>query len=399
MHLFYSVFIHFYGLFMRFASIFNKKAEEWWLVRKNWYAGLSDKTIKNNSYYWIHCASAGEFEQAIPLIQKLKNHSTDYKTAVSFYSSSGYEMYKNSDYADLFFYFPLDTHQNALKLVEILQPKFVIIIRNEIWLNVLRILQENQIPVFLVNANPEQKRNFFYQTYLNHAYPLFTKIFDTNTFGTTKLEKVISNKNIMSRDVILEDFCKNSFVITLGSSWPAEEKMLAEFYKRNKTKIPNLKIIIAPHEFDEIKKIELEKLFDEIIKSYTKYEMSSTVYSILFLDKKGILKYTYRYADIAVIGGGFNKGVHNITEAAIYGIPTVFGKNYFKSEEVNELVNAQLAFPVNNIKELENKMKEYFEDKALRQSLKEKLNNYFSIQENVSDKIIHEILKQTELKS
>lgn len=376
---------------MQFASIFSQKAKNWCLVRRNWEVDLSQKIKPTVNYCWIHCASAGEFEQAIPLINRIKNQESRVKTkiAVSFFSSSGFELYKDSNLADLFFYFPLDTKNNAKKLIEILQPTFVIFIRNEIWFNILSALKNKQIPTFLVNANLQQKRNFFYTLFLKKAYSLFSTIFDTKTCGNTKLVRVIENKNVIFNNEVLKDFCKDSFVIILGSSWLKEEEFIIEFYKKNKSKISNLKIIIAPHENLSINIFKLKQCVGDVLSFYSKYKSGK----ILILDKKGILKYAYRYADIAFIGGGFGNGVHNVTEAAVYGIPTVFGTNYAKFEEVNELVNLQLAFPVNNYTEFEVKLIEFINNSGKRNDIKNKLTAYFSSHATISENIVEEMLK------
>ena len=374
---------------MRFAGFFNQKAKNWCVVRKNWETDLQQKMDSGVNYCWIHCASAGEFEQAIPIINNLRCTMYDVRIAVSFFSSSGFEMYKNSDLADLFFYFPLDTKKNAEKLVEILKPSFAIFIRNEIWLNVLTSLNKKNIPTFLVNANLQQKRNYFYQQFLNKTYPFFTKIFDTKTFGNTKLERVVENRNTVFNDAILEDFCKDSFVIILGSSWLEEERFIIDYYKKNKEKNPNLKIVIAPHENLSLNSFELKKSYGNWLSFYRNY----TNGNILVLDKKGILKYAYRYADIAFIGGGFDKGVHNVSEAAVYGIPTIFGSNYHKFEEINELVNLDVAFPIKNYIELEQKLLELMNDSDKRNTIKNKLTTYFSSHEQVAKTIVTEIDK------
>ncbi len=392
MRFIYSIFIDFYGFLLLLASFFNEKAKKWNLGRSNWVEILSKKIDKNEKYCWIHCASAGEYEQAIPLISTIRNQESGIKIAVSFFSPSGFEMYKDSELADIFFYFPLDTTENATKLIEILQPKFVLFIRNEIWLNILYILNKKQIPTFLVNANLLQERNFFYKIFLKKAYTLFIKIFDIVTYGNTKLEIVISNRNKIIRDEILENFREDSLVIILGSSWQIEEQFMATFYKKHKAEFPSLKIIIAPHEFDKNKLTMLENLFDEKISYYTKNDIQNKSYKILFLDKKGILKHTYRYADVAIIGGGFGKGVHNISEAAVYGIPTIFGNNFYKFEEIKMLINMQVAFSVNDYLALENKLLELLKNKDLRIIQKNKLEQHFNQQESTADKIVKEVV-------
>lgn len=390
----YSIIIYFYGILLFLARTFSKKARKWNTSRIGWYEYIAKKKTKNcERYGWIHCSSAGEFEQAIPIIQCLKNKDSKLKIkiAVSFFSSSGFEMYEKSNLADLFFYFPLDTKSNAQKVVEILQPTFAIFIRNEIWWNILNELKVNRIQTYLVNANLQQKRNFIYRYYLKKAYPLFTKIMDTQTVGNTKLERAIGIKNELYSDTFLEEFCKNSLVVILGSSWATEENFIANFFKKYKNNFPNLKIIIAPHEFDCSKKAELEKLIQLPVLSYLESSKNVAEARLLFLDKKGILKFVYRFADIAFIGGGFEKTVHNITEASVYGLPVLFGPNHTKFEEITEMINLQIAFPVATYAEFENKLLALIENTAQRKNITENCSNYFSKQESCAQKVVSEI--------
>jgi 3-deoxy-D-manno-octulosonic-acid transferase len=391
MAIFYSIFIQFYGLAMRFAAFFHKKADAWVKVRKNLLPELREKICSKESYVWIHCASAGEFEQALPLVNRFRKEDPAAKIAVSFFSASGYDMYNASGLADIFFYFPLDTKRNAIELIEILKPTMAIFIRNEIWWNTLQVLHRKKIRAYLVNAPVHRKRNFFYQKYLDRTYPLFTRIFYTSETGNTKLERVIQNREDQFHDAVLSNFCERSVSIFLGSSWKEEEEMLAQFYKKNKSKYPNLKIVIAPHEFEDGKKEELENLFGERIISYTENLDDSC---ILFLNKKGILKYAYRYADIAVLGGGFGKSVHNVAEAAVYGITVLFGPNYDKFEEIKELANEHLSFPVHNTLEFEKTLTKFLNDESLRIALKKKLEDYFAFSGSASSLIIANILKK-----
>ena len=390
----YSITIQCYHLAIRFAALFNKKAANWLAVRTQWSSELSAKRDPNSPYCWIHCASAGEFEQAIPLIPAIRSADNSLKIAVSFFSASGFDLYKDSGHADIFFHFPIDTKKNADRLIAVLRPAFALFIRNEIWWNTLSQLKTRGIPAYLVNASNGQKRSKIYQKYLNNAYTLFTKIFDTASYGNTKLEKVLANKNEAFTDTILEDFCKNSTVILVGSSWQTEESYMASFFRTHRTKFPNLKIIVAPHEYDESKWEELKKIFSashmDDVALYSLYSNQNTP-RILLLDKKGILKYAYRYAKIAVIGGGFDKTVHNVAEASVYGIPTLFGPNYKKFEEITDLVNRHLAFPAPEYREMENKLLEWISSPQKTVEINSLLSVYFERQEKVSQRIIAEI--------
>lgn len=397
----YSILIQCYRLLLHFAALFNKKARNWLEVRKNWQLELSEKTTPNNNYCWVHCASAGEFEQAIPLLQAIKSADSSLKIAVSFYSSSGFELYKDSSEADLFFHFPIDTKKNAHRLIQLLRPAFALFVRNEIWWNTLSQLKTKGIPSFLVNASNKRKRSFIYQKYLDKAYPLFTKIFDTSIYGHTKLEKVISNKKEAFEDRILASFCKDATVVLVGSSWQTEESYIASFYQSYRAEFPNLKIILAPHDYDENKAAELRKVFSagqaadmDDVALYSSYINKNNNPRILFLDKKGILKYAYRFAAIAFIGGGFDKTVHNAAEAAVYGIPTIFGPNYTKFEEIVDLVNQHNAFPVSNYEDLETHLAGWLSNPQKLSEINSGLSIYFEQQSMASGRMIAEILAQ-----
>lgn len=389
----YSVLIRLFGTLLPFISILNKKIKKWDSVRQNWDIELKNKTLPQQKYIWFHCASAGEFEQARPLIRKIKQaYNHKYAIAVSFFSSSGFDLYADSTEIDLLFYLPLDTPKNAQCLIEILQPTYVFFIRYEIWWNLLHQLNQNNIPTFLVNANAFQKRSFIYDWYIKQNYPLFTKIFYTHEIGNTKVEQALWNKKESSKkDEFVEAFCKGSFVLIAGSSWLKEEKLLAKFYKNHKQHIPDLKIILAPHEYDEKKQAELEQAFDTKILLYTDLQINNPVASdILFVNQKGILKYIYQYADIAFIGGGFSGKLHNTLEAAVYEIPILFGPEYKAFEEANELIKIKSATSIQEYSALETTLLHHNTYRK-QNSNKLKIATYFTNHDQTSERILNSI--------
>ncbi|MCB0507871.1 MAG: hypothetical protein KDD21_06190 [Bacteroidetes bacterium] len=382
---------------MYWLAIVNKKIKKWKSVRENWASEIQQKRKATENYIWIHCASAGEFEQAIPIIFQLKEGKyKNHKIAVSFFSPSGYEAHQNNELIDLIFYLPIDTYSNTQKLVEFLQPEFAIFIRNEIWLNCLFALNRKQIPTYLINVNANRSHSFFYKKYLDFAYPLFTKIFDTTNFGNTKIERVIQNSEIDFQDSFLDKFCKDNFVIILGSCWEIEENWIAEFYKKQASEIKNLKIILAPHEYDETKIKSLEKIFEQKIGSYVALKNKhKNEHKILMLDQNGILKYVYRYGDLAIIGGGFGKGVHNISEAAVYEMSVLFGPNFTKFEEVPELINCGIAHCIHSYEEMEKLLLDvYFSYQKNEHLPLNELHNFLDKQKNTSTKIVEIIIDE-----
>jgi 3-deoxy-D-manno-octulosonic-acid transferase len=393
----YSFLIQFYGLLIFCASFVNSKAKKWCDGRKNWLNSLKKNRNLQLKYIWIHCASAGEYEQAIPLIQQIrKEQKEDYQIAVSFFSPSGFGSYQSSKEIDLLFYLPLDTPKNAIQLLEILQPKFAFFIRYEIWWNILFELKNKNIPTYLINANPHQKRNFIYKKYLAQTLPFFTEVFHTNKVGSTKIERVLNIKDADNfSDSYLENFSKDSYVILLGSSWETEEKYVAAFYKKYISKIKNLKIIIAPHEYNSTKIQVLSSLFNCNIHCYSVEKnkppfTTERIASILFLDQKGILKHVYKYADIALIGGGFKNGIHNCSEAMVYKIPVLFGPNYKQFEDAIEYMSSKVAFSFQNYDEFEHILLDLYQQPINLHQL-EALDFYFSKNKNTSQEILNTI--------
>lgn len=393
MGLFYTLLIRLYGIFLHIAAGFDPKARAWVGGRRNGLQDLEVSMAQSRDYAWIHCASAGEFEQALPLLSSLRKADRNLKFAVSFFSPSGYELCKDTGLADLFFYLPLDTPGNAENLVRILQPRFAVFIRKEIWWNLLKALNRQCIPTYLVNAATEQKENFLYRIYLDRVSALFTQVFDTKTYGNLKLEKVIHNKNSPFRDETLEIFCKDALVLIAGSCWETEENILAAFYKKHSGDLPQLKIILAPHELNAEKLSRLENLFGSKILPYSKGNIPAVEERILLLDTNGILKYAYRYAALAVLGGGFGKGVHNVAEAAVYGIPVLFGPNYRKFEELRELAKKQLVFPATTEADMEVLLLRFCKDAPSREALKTGLEQWFADQDTAAGKIAAVIIK------
>lgn len=393
MRFIYSIFIALYGLVIRIISPFNKRAKAWQNGRKT-ASYTNILSLSDGKYIWIHCASAGEFEQAIPLIHSIKKSASANKIAVSFYSPSGYELYKNSLYADLFFYLPLDTYANAEKLIKKLNIAFVIFIHNERWWNLLHALHQHKIDIYLVNADIPNNISFFYKWYLNKTAVYFTKIFDVKTFGNTKLERVIENKNHIFNDEIIESFCNNAFTIILGSCYRKEIEFMATFFHKYSTQISSLKIILAPHEFDEKMLSYLKDIFSkstEII-SYTNIQ-NVLQQRILFLNKIGVLKYIYRFGNIAFIGGGFGKGIHNTSEAVVYGIPAIIGPNYHKSAEIFSLIKEGFVFPINSYEQFEQQLLNVYNNNLLQQKIRIQTVQYFSGSLHTADRILSEILK------
>lgn len=339
----YSIFIFLAEKALLLISWINPRINKWYTAQKSFKTSFSKPTSNKESYIWIHCASAGEFEQAIPIINALNLSSKNRKFAVSFFSPSAFEQNKSSFEGITFFQFPLDTKENIKFIIHQINPIVVIFIRSELWLNTLLILKEQNIPVFLVNAKHKESSSFLRKTYDNYCKQFFRVVFYTDEYGTTKWDKAVENKNMLFESEVLEDFTKDKFCIMVGSSWNTEENYVARFL-REFPDLKNIVFILAPHECDENR---LKANFDfEKVQLYSSYNFSIDA-TVLLIDTKGILKYAYRYADLALIGGGFDKTLHNALEAVVYDIPVLVGPNHQKFEEVADLIQKYKISEVN----------------------------------------------------
>lgn len=329
----YTIVLTLYFSLLRLAALLHPKAAAWWAARRHWSRPL-DALSPAKRTVWIHVASAGEFEQAIPLIRRIRESAPDLQVAVSAYSLSGLSVCRQSGLADACFAFPPDFGYNVKIIINKMNPVLSIFIRNEIWANTLKQLKNQLLPAILINAERIERKGL-YGSYLKRAYPYFTRIIYADEFGNTKAERVMEVARTPYTDPVLEAFARDSFVFLLGSCYDTEAKIAAGAYRSLRDHYPRLKVVLCPHTWDETTRQRYESLFGEPIALYSEGPVSTRV---LFIDRLGLLKFLYRYADLAFIGGGFGQGVHNVTEAAVYGLPVRIGPEHRRFPEVGTLI-------------------------------------------------------------
>ena len=360
--IFYNFFLVLYKIGIRISAIKNQKASLWIIGRKDIFVHL--KKWKNDTapqkIIWVHCASLGEFEQGRPVMDQLKILYPTYTILLTFFSPSGYQIRKNYTGVDAVFYLPLDGKKNAVQFINIVQPSLVIWVKYEYWYYYLTQLKKQKIPLILVSAIFRPRQPFFkwYGSLHKKMLHSFTKIFVQNqaslqllhkyslghnaaVAGDTRFDSVINTeKNKTALPTTIINFCKNSTVIVAGSTWQDDELALVHFAKLHK----HIKIIIAPHNVNELRITEIEKIFIPSIR-YSAMDTQKANTQVLIIDNIGMLCRLYQIADIAYIGGGFNaSGIHNILEAAVYAKPIIFGSVYYKFKEAVDLVAAGGAF-------------------------------------------------------
>ncbi len=369
MKLLYQTGIYAYSFFIKAAAYFNTKARLFVYGRKNWKKNLASKIETNGRYVWVHCASLGEFEQGRPLIEAIRKQLPEFRIVLTFFSPSGYEARKNYSQADVISYLPLDTKKNARTFLRMVQPEKAFFIKYEYWYFYIHELRKNKTPLYIVSAIFRSDQLFFknsrwgkwYRQMLfqtthffiqdENSAKLLQSIGLTNytTTGDTRFDRVAAiAKNVVEIPVI-EKFRGSKTLLVAGSTWKPDEEMLAAFIRN----CSNLKLIIAPHEVTQENLTRLETTFKNTIRFSKADEKNIDNSQILIIDSIGLLSSLYRYGDMAYIGGGFGVGIHNILEAATFGLPVIFGPNYQKFREAVDLKKLGGAFPVTNYNELE----------------------------------------------
>ncbi len=353
---------------LKLVSFFNTKAKEFVTGRRKIFGRIRSALSENEApLIWIHCASLGEFEQGRPVMEALKGEFTSHKILLTFFSPSGYLAQKDTPQADYVFYLPLDTKRNARRFVSITKPRLAIFIKYEFWYHYTRVLKKKKIPLISVSSIFRKEQLFFRKMggfnrrILKHITHFFVQnqesvellrtidIYNATLSGDTRFDRV---KAIVARAKevpIARAFKGSERVLVAGSVWPEDLDVLMPFINEGK-----LKCILVPHEIDhnQIKALQRAMVVKTVLYSEAD-EQSAQDAVILIIDNVGLLSSLYRYGEYAFVGGAYGKGLHNVLEAACYGMPIFFGdKNYEKFREAVDLINRGGAFPVTDYPDL-----------------------------------------------
>jgi len=407
----YSLGIRFYGFAVLIASLFNEKAKKWIEGRKNIIEKVT-KALQGNKapIIWFHCASLGEFEQGRPIIEAFKQKFPDYKILLTFFSPSGYEVRKNYAGADFVFYLPLDTHSNAKQFVDIINPKIAVFVKYEFWYNYINCLNEKNVPLYLVSAKFRTDQYFFkwYGAWFRKQLNSYKKIFlqdsasevlldsigvkNKELAGDTRFDRVIDIAKQAQLNEIIEAFKGNEKLWICGSTWEEDEKYISAVYNKILASGLKVKLLVVPHEIGEKHIKQVTELFGA--KKYSESNLAQAANEkVLVVDKMGMLSSLYRYADVAYIGGGFGKNIHNLPEAAVFGVPVVFGPNHRKFTEAIDLITCKGGFAINNETELADKIMALLQDETYRKQSGELAKAYIYNGSGATKKIITELEK------
>jgi len=419
MRLIYSTGIFFYYLFIRLAGFFSPKARAWHYGRKDLFDKLESVFYAHHAsespapVAWFHCASLGEFEQGRPVIEAFKNKFPGYTILLTFFSPSGYTHRQQYEGADHIFYLPIDTRANARRFVNITRPQFVVFVKYEFWFNYLNELFKNQIPVFTVSAIFRPNQHFFkwyggwFRTHLRKINRIFVQdiesaellqLVDVNNItisGDTRFDRVAEVKADQKPFPLVDKFSCNRHMVVAGSTWPPDEELILSLNERTKEKV---KFIIAPHEINPHHLNELlQKLGDKAILYSQAPGTDLCKKDFLIIDSIGMLSQLYRYASVAYIGGGFGVGIHNILEAASYGVPVFFGPNYQRFREAREMIEAGAAFSIQDSTQFSAEVVALLSDIDRLKSVSVKAGQYVAARTGATQIIMNELEKQIAL--
>ncbi|GGI56630.1 3-deoxy-D-manno-octulosonic acid transferase [Winogradskyella haliclonae] len=365
-------------------SLFNQKIRLGVSGRKSTFKILSNNISRLDKTIWMHCASLGEFEQGLPVLQELKIKYPSHKIVVSFFSPSGYEVKKNTSNADAVVYLPLDTPKNAKRFIDSIHPDLILFVKYEVWPNIILEAKKRGIKSLLISATFRPSQSYFkwYGHLMRNALFSFEHIFtqDENSkklierigyksvsvSGDTRFDRVINQLKTDNTVDFIEEFTKNNTTIVFGSSWPADDALFIPFI--NSTSNDSVKYIIAPH---NIKASYVDSITKQLkLKTVCFSNMHGkdlSEYNVFILDTIGYLGKVYSYADVAYVGGAAgNTGLHNILEPAVFGTPIIIGKNHKKFPEAEKLVQLNGVSVVKNSNELNNILSSFIKDEKLR---------------------------------
>ncbi len=345
------------------STLFSGKMKQFVDGRKTVFQTLESQLSHADKTIWFHCASLGEYEQGLPVMEAIKEKYPQHKLVVSFFSPSGYENKKNSSIGDVTVYLPLDTKSNVNKFLNLVKPEMVIFVKYEFWPNYLLELNNRKIPTYLISALFRKKQVFFksHGFWMRKVLKTFTHIFvqdekskqlletisikQVTVSGDTRYDRV--SKQIEENNTLdfIEVFIGNSLCIVAGSTWPEDEEILLDYINHSPE---NVKFIIAPHNLKNEQMEAFQKQLNITCVRYTEMQGKNlNDYRVYILDTIGHLKKVYSYADIAYVGGAMGAtGLHNILEAATFGVPIVIGKNYDTFPEAKALQSRAGLFSV-----------------------------------------------------
>lgn len=404
--LLYNLGIALYDLAAYLLFPFSTKPRR--MVKGHWvvYDILRQQREKGAKYIWFHAASLGEFEQGRPMIESIKERHPEYKILLTFFSPSGYEVRKGYDKADIVCYLPFDKPRNVRKFLDLAQPCMAFFIKYEFWKNYLDELEKRNIPTYSISSIFRRNQIFFkwygglYRNVLKNFDCLYVQnelskrylskigIENVKIVGDTRFDRVLDIRKLAKELPLIEKFKDDKFTIVAGSSWQPDEDLFIEYFNTH----PETKLIIAPHVINDLHLVEIIKKLKRPYVKYSKANMENiSKADCVIIDCFGLLSSIYRYGEVAYIGGGFGVGIHNILEAAVYGMPVVFGPKFDKFKEAKELIANKGGYTIKNYEQMSTLFDRFITDKEFLKATGNIAGNYVSSNAGATEKILKDL--------
>lgn len=397
------------------AAPFHRKLKETFASRRNfrgrWHKArgkFSERPV------WFHVSSVGEYEQAKPVISRLRETHPDLPVAVSFTSPSGYkyalkhETLGNGNNIRFMEYLPLDFADNARFCIETLNPRLLVFVRFDLWPNLIWEASAAGIPAVLIDATLSEGsqrlsplgRRFYRAVYRDLEKILAISEGDADRFiacapdhtgitvmGDTRFDRVMERKRHGNGANVTID-TGDRFVVICGSIWSRDEEHLLPALTRLSREAKDLLLILAPHEptkrhvsalleWSRANGIEAAKLS----------EPTKTARALI-VDSVGKLAELYRFADVSYVGGSFSTGVHSVIEPAIMGIPVIFGPVHKNSFEALELRRCGAAYTVDNESAIYKRLISLYHDADARKAMGTRARSYVESQLGATDRCV-----------
>lgn len=405
-------------LALRIGGLFNQKVRKGITGRKRVFENIILSAVnldKTKKLIWFHSSSMGEFEQAKPIIEKLKSEK-DVNILVTFFSPSGYENSKKYPYADIISYIPFDTNFNAERFITIVNPNVAVIMRYDIWPNIIKALHKKRIPVMLVDATLRKespRKSILLRSFHKTLFNYFTKILTVSksdekeflslkvepskvtSVGDTRFDRVYQRSLFAKeKNIINPDILKNKKVFIAGSTWEQDEEIIFPAFEKLCKYEKNLLMIVVPHEPSLLTIEKIENYFAKKLKTIRlSYLNNYEDERVIIVDSIGILLTLYTYGHIAFVGGSFKQNVHNVLEPAVYGIPVLFGPKIFNSQEAKTLADLGGGIIIKDKKDAYRKLRLLFSNEDLRKQKGKISADFVSHNLGATEKILSEIYK------
>ena len=403
----YNFVFYIYELGVFIASFFSEKVKKMWHGERNAFKILKEKVDASADYAWFHAASLGEFEQGRPIIEEFRRTYPEKKVLLTFFSPSGYEVRKDYEHADIVCYLPIDTPTNAIRFLRLIRPSVAFFIKYEFWYNYLHILRHRNVPVYSVSSIFRKNQIFFkwYGCQYRHVLNCFTHFFVQNeqskellhgigldnvdVTGDTRFDRVLQISRNSKQISEIEVFKGDSKVFIAGSSWLPDEQIFTPYFMSRK----DWKMIIAPHVISEehISQL-LELLKGRKVVRYSKLTADDAKslkdMEVMIIDCFGLLSSIYRYGDVAYVGGGFGVGIHNLPEAAVWGMPVIFGPNNEKFKEAQELKECGGGYEVKDYNSFSSVMDNFISNVDILHKAAEASGNYVKIHSGATERLL-----------